>query len=209
MARGGRPRREARRRREVPRRDLRIRAKGHRQGDRAAQEEGRGAPPAAKVCDRADVFIAGEFGGWQAVCLGILADKFDAAAKTFPPINELLDAVKASPLAEQADFKNVLKMVMPFLKFKMTEAQTVGAEALATKLVFDEAGVLTENMDFVLRSCGLKELRVLRADEEGEERAAAVAGGVKVDQATPGSPAWHYHAVEDLAGAVDGMDIGK
>ena len=129
------------------------------------------------MCDRADVFIAGEFGGWQAVCLGILADKFDAAAKTFPPINELLDAVKASPLAEQADFKNVLKMVMPFLKFKMTEAQTVGAEALATKLVFDEAGVLTENMDFVLRSCGLKELRVLRADEEGEERAAAVAGG--------------------------------
>ena len=173
------------------------------------KKKGGGPPPAAKVCDRADVFIAGEFGGWQAVCLGILADKFDAAAKTFPPVNELLDAVKASPLAEQADFKNVLKMVMPFLKFKMTEAQTVGADALATKLVFDEAGVLTENMDFVLRSCGLKELRVLRADAEGEERAAAVAGGVKVDQATPGSPAWHYHAVEDLAGAVDGMDIGK
>ena len=106
------------------------------------------------MCDRADVFIAGEFGGWQAVCLGILADKFDAAAKTFPPINELLDAVKASPLAEQADFKNVLKMVMPFLKFKMTEAQTVGAEALNDTLVFDEAGVLTENMDFV-KACGL------------------------------------------------------
>jgi leucyl-tRNA synthetase len=47
------------------------------------------------------------------VCLGILAETFDAAAGTFPPVAEILDAVKGSSLAAQADFKNVMKMVGP------------------------------------------------------------------------------------------------
>ena len=166
------------------------------------------AAAAPKTCDRADVFIAETFGGWQAVCLGILDDAFDDDAKAFPPANELLDAVKRSELATQADFKNVLKMVMPFFKFKMAEATQVGRDALSVRLIFDEARVLEENRAYVLKACGLKELRVRSASEESEERNKAAEAGVKVDQATPGNPTWHY-VVAQLEEGVQAMDIGK
>ena len=90
-------------------------------------------PPPPKVCERVDFFVAEKFGGWQEVCLGILADKF--VDGDFPAVNEILDAVKASPLAEDANFKNVMKMVMPFVKFKMNEAKMAGADALGVLLV--------------------------------------------------------------------------
>lgn len=54
------------------------------------KKKGPGPPPAAKTCERADVFISEQFGGWQEICLGILSDTYDAAFKTFPPMNELL-----------------------------------------------------------------------------------------------------------------------
>ena len=161
-------------------------------------------PPPPKVCERVDFFVAEKFGGWQEVCLGILADKF--VDGDFPAVNEILDAVKASPLAEDANFKNVMKMVMPFVKFKMNEAKVAGADALGVRLIFDEAGVLRENADFVARVCGLKSIGVFTADASCAEKEAAVKGGVKVDQATPGSPGVNF-VVTELS--VEGVDINK
>lgn len=105
------------------------------------------------MCTRADFFVAEKFGGWQEVCLGILSEKFNATDRTFPPVGELLEAVKGSSLAQQADYKNVLKMVMPFLKFKMDEAIVAGASALDVRLIFDETGVLTVGL------CTLNQLK--------------------------------------------------
>ena len=101
-----------------------------------------------------------------------------------------------------------MKMVMPFFKFKMAEATQVGRDALSVRLIFDEARVLEENRAYVLKACGLKELRVRSASEESEERNKAAEAGVKVDQATPGNPTWHY-VVAQLEEGVQAMDIGK
>ena len=160
-------------------------------------------PPPPKVCDRVDFFVAEKFGGWQEVCLGILADVYGADG-TFPPVSDILEKVKASPLAQEADFKNVMKMVMPFVKFKMNEAAVAGRDALGVRLIFDEAGVLRENAEYVARVCGLKEVGVFAADADSPEKAAAVKGGVKVDQATPGSPGVNF-VVTELS--VEGVTI--
>jgi len=168
------------------------------------KKKGPGPPPAAKTCHCVNVFISEQFGGWQEVCLGILAETFDAAAGTFPPVAEILDAVKGSSLAAQADFKNVMKMVMPFIKFKMDETGVVGAGALSLRLVFDEAAILTENMGYILRVCGLQALGVFSAAAKGSEVEAAIAGGTKADQATPGAPGMHY-----VVAASDDPDLSK
>jgi leucyl-tRNA synthetase len=99
-----------------------------------------------------------------------------------------------------------MKMVMPFVKFKMNEAKVAGADALGVRLIFDEAGVLRENADFAARVCGLKSIGVFTADASCAEKEAAVKGGVKVDQATPGSPGVNF-VVTELS--VEGVDINK
>ena len=53
--------------------------------------------------------------------------------------------MKGSSLASQADFKNVMKMVMPFIKFKIDETHVVGTSALSLRLIFDETAILKEN----------------------------------------------------------------
>jgi leucyl-tRNA synthetase len=173
------------------------------------KKKGGGATGAPKVCRAANVFVAGAFAGWRATCLAILREKFDAAAVAFPPAAEILDAVKSSELARSADFKNVMKQVMPFVKFKMTEAQAIGAGALNDTLAFDETAILTENVEHIMKVCDLREVRVLAAEDASEARAAAEKDGQKVDQATPGDPTWHYLVEEDIAVKVEDMDISK
>jgi leucyl-tRNA synthetase len=180
------------------------------------KKKGAGPPPPIKTCDAAHVFVAEKFGGWQEVCLGILAEKYDASANAFPPVNEVLDAVKASELSKDANFKNVMKMVMPFIKFKQDEAKAVGEDALSVRLIFDEAGVLNENAAFIAKACGLKAFAVFSSAGDAldgaaaESVAAATSGGVKVDAATPGAPAVYYitsTAAEDIADGVAKMEV--
>ncbi len=173
------------------------------------KKKGGGTDSAPKVCRAANVFVAGAFSGWRATCLAILREKFDSEAAAFPPVNVILDAVKSSDLASEADFKNVMKQVMPFVKFKMTEAQAIGAGALNDELAFDERAILTENVEHIMKVCDLRAVRVLSAEEDSEARAAAEKDGQKVDQATPGDPTWHYLVEEDIAAKVEDMDIGK
>jgi hypothetical protein len=102
-----------------------------------------------------------------------------------------------------------MKQVMPFVKFKMTEAQAIGAGALNETLAFDERAILTENVEHIMKVCDLREVRVLAAEDASEARAAAEKDGQKVDQATPGDPTWHYLVEEDIAAKVEDMDISK
>lgn len=71
--------------------------------------KGGAAPAAPQKVVKLEVFVAERYGGWQEVVLGILESAYDAAANSFPPDGQLLDKVKASPLAGEADFKTVLK----------------------------------------------------------------------------------------------------
>ena len=177
------------------------------------KKKGGGTSGGPKVCNAANVFVADSFVGWRSTCLGILRDNFDPKkpeGDRFPPMNSILDAVKNSELSTQADFKNVMKQVMPFVKFKMVEAQAIGADALSEKLIFDEKLVLVENLEHIKKVCDLVEVHVLSYVDESDAKANAEKDGQKVDQATPGSPTWHYICTEDeLAGKVDAMYIGK
>eukprot|EP00899_Mesostigma_viride_P015955 jgi/Mesvir1/24360/Mv11033-RA.2 len=84
-------------------------------------------PPPPKVTGL-QLLVVPEFVGWQATCLQILASKFDAKARTFVPDAEIMEAVKASPLAGEKNFKDTLKLCMPFLKLKKAEAEAMGKE---------------------------------------------------------------------------------
>lgn len=189
--------------------------KGVAKATAPAKQKGGGSSGVAKICNAANVFVADAFVGWRATCLDILRSNFDdskAPGDRFPPINDILAAVKDSPLSTQADFKNVMKQVMPFVKFKMVEAQGIGLDALSEKLVFDERAILTENIEHVKKVCDLTEVNVLSCTDESAARTAAEKDGQKVAEATPGSPTWHYICTEsetEIAAKVDAMDIGK
>lgn len=119
--------------------------------------------------------------------LGILESSYNAAANSFPADAELLEKVKASPLAGQADFKAVLKQVMPFLKHKVEEARgAAGAAALTAKLPFDERELFDSNKEYIKRALGLDDVAVHLA---GSPEGKAAPPTAKVDQATPGRPA--------------------
>eukprot|EP00898_Chlorokybus_atmophyticus_P008880 jgi/Chlat1/8994/Chrsp94S08281 len=133
------------------------------------------------------VFVAERFIGWQEQCLNILSSHYDIKAKQFAPDAEIMEAIKSSPLSQQADFKNILKMCMPFVKFKKDEALAVGAHALDTKLPFEEQAILLENADYVRRALGLENLHIASASNSDALSAAGV-DAAKVAAGTPGSP---------------------
>lgn len=151
---------------------------------------GTAAPPPPPPLTQLDVFVSPRFTGWRATCLACLAAAYDPAANAFPPDAQLLASVKESGpgLAAEADLKQVMKQVMPFLKFKAEQARSgAGAGALQTTLSFDEAGVLTENLDYIRRSLGLQAVRihVLESEKEIQEAPAAA----RAQEALPGKPA--------------------
>ncbi|GKA40688.1 leucine--tRNA ligase, cytoplasmic [Tanacetum coccineum] len=65
------------------------------------------------------VYINEEYDGWQKECLNILRDKFDSANHKFAPEKEILQALQQSAMGQEGNFKETLKLCMPFLKFKM------------------------------------------------------------------------------------------
>ena len=160
----------------------------------AAPKKGPAGPP--KSVKSGTIVVASEFVGWRAVCLNILSELYDAKAKSFPPVPEILEKVKGSELAADANFKNVMKMVMPFIKFKMDETALVGASALRLKSIFDEMSVLNENVDFIKRALNVPEVTIcLTTDPEA---------GSKAEEATPGSPVFDFLVTEeDVAAGTD------
>ena len=161
----------------------------------------KGPKPPPKHATKATIVVASEFIGWRAVCLGILAESYDAKTGEFPPVTDILEKVKTSELSGDANFKNVMKMVMPFIRFKMDEAKTAGASALDTKIIFDEMGVLTDNIDFIKRALAIPEITLcFTTDPEA---------GSKADEATPGAPACNYVVEEVTEGIAADLDSVK
>ncbi|EHA8588368.1 leucine--tRNA ligase, cytoplasmic [Cocos nucifera] len=112
------------------------------------------------------IYVSEQYDGWKEECLRILRTKFDSAKGSFAPDQEILEALRGSAVGKDANFKNILKLCMPFLKFKKDEVRLVGLQALDLKLPFGEIEVLQENSDLIKRQLGLELVEVLSASDD-------------------------------------------
>ncbi|GLJ54348.1 hypothetical protein SUGI_1166650 [Cryptomeria japonica] len=135
------------------------------------------------------LYVEEEYKDWKAICLRILQDKYDRNSHSFAPDQEILAALKESPIGRRSDFKQVLKQCMPFLKFKKDESLAVGPQALDLRLPFGEMQVLQENVELIKRQIGLEELEVLTAaDENARQRAGRHVSVLNQTPPSPGNP---------------------
>ncbi|KAJ0976469.1 hypothetical protein J5N97_018434 [Dioscorea zingiberensis] len=112
------------------------------------------------------IYVNEQYDGWREECLNILQSKFDAEKRSFKPDQEILEALKQSSLGQDANFKQIQKLCIPFLRFKKDEAVAVGPQALDLKLPFGEIKVLQENIDLIKRQLGLEHVEILSASDD-------------------------------------------
>lgn len=155
-----------------------------------------------KVVKEGIIVVAFEFVGWRAVCLSILVELYDIKFKIFFFVLDILVKVKSSEFFVDVNFKNVMKMVMSFIKFKMDEVNVVGVLALNMKIIFDEMDVLKENIDFI--KCVLSLLIFIICYIIGENV------GLKVDDVTFGVLVFEFVVTfdEDFVVGVVNMFLG-
>ncbi|CAI7887244.1 unnamed protein product [Closterium sp. NIES-53] len=134
------------------------------------------------------VFVAEQYGGWQAECLGLLQKHFDAEKKVFNDDAGLLDALKASPVGQRPDFKKLMGQCMGFIRFKKDAALLHGAQALDVKLQFDEANVLRVNADLIKRQLQLDQFSVFLTSDADAIAAVNSKDAARISAAVPGSP---------------------
>ncbi|KAJ0976260.1 hypothetical protein J5N97_018225 [Dioscorea zingiberensis] len=112
------------------------------------------------------IYVNEQYDGWKEECLNILKSKFDVEKQSFKPDQEILEALKQSSVGQDANFKQIQKLCMPFLRFKKDEAVAVGPQALELKLPFGEIKVLQENIDLIKRQLGLEHVEILSASDD-------------------------------------------
>ncbi|GKB51402.1 leucine--tRNA ligase, cytoplasmic, partial [Tanacetum coccineum] len=145
------------------------------------------------------VYINEEYDGWQKECLNILRDKFDSANHKFAPEKEILQALQQSAMGQEGNFKETLKLCMPFLKFKKDEVMQFGVQALDLKLPFGEIEVLKEFSELIKRQIGLEHVEVLSpADPDAAIKAGPYAYLLTQSPPTPGSPTCIFLTKEGL-----------
>ncbi|XP_020245845.1 leucine--tRNA ligase, cytoplasmic [Asparagus officinalis] len=132
-------------------------------GSRKPKKGAQAAPQPANKPTTGLIYVNELYQGWKEECLRILQNKFDAEKGSFAPDSEILEALKASSIGQAANFKQIQKLCMPFLKHKKDEALSVGCQALDLKLPFGEFAVLEENSELIKRQVGLENVMVLSA----------------------------------------------
>eukprot|EP00951_Prasinocladus_malaysianus_P007869 scaffold56658_cov32-Prasinocladus_malaysianus.AAC.1 len=93
-------------------------------------------------------------------------------------------AVKANPELAGENDKALMKKIMPFAKFMMDKALTAGPAVLDVKLAFGEREVLEDNLEYMMRSLNLDEVKVRSCDEAAGDDKPPECEGVY-----PGNPA--------------------
>lgn len=135
------------------------------------------------------IYVNEEYDGWKAECLKILQTKFDREKVSFAPKEEILEALKGSAIGQDANFKQIQKLCMPFLKFKQDETLSVGPQALDLKLPFGEIEVLQENTELIKRQLSLDHVEVLSASSESaRSRAGQYISLLSKNPPSPGEP---------------------
>jgi hypothetical protein len=119
-----------------------------------------------------------------------------------------MDALKNATelLQEVADgnFKGAIKVMMPFIKFKMDEVNALaedGASALENTTVFDEFRVFEETSDYVCKSLGLNSVKVFYTTTTSSDKDDDSNDDEKVKKAksesTPGAPSVAFGTLEE------------
>jgi leucyl-tRNA synthetase len=135
------------------------------------------------------IFVEENYGGWQEECLKILEANYNSETKTFKPLEEILAALKSSPIAKMGDSKRILGQCMPFIKFKQDETKAVGPHALDLRLPFGEFQVLEENSNLITRQLGLDSVSVHRyTDAEAVNNLGPHLSLLKQSPPSPGRP---------------------
>ncbi|KAM0940181.1 putative leucine--tRNA ligase [Dioscorea sansibarensis] len=135
------------------------------------------------------IYVNEQYDGWKKECLTILKSKFDAEKLSFKPDQEILEALKQSNVGQDANFKQIQKLCMPFLRFKKDEAVAVGPRALDLKLPFGEIIVLQENTDLIKRQLGLDHVEILSAsDDSARSKAGPHISLLNQNPPSPGNP---------------------
>ncbi|GMP62036.1 hypothetical protein CsSME_00024290 [Camellia sinensis var. sinensis] len=135
------------------------------------------------------IFVNEQYDGWKRECLNILRSKFDNATCSFAPHQEIVKALQESEIGREANFKQIQKLCMPFLKFKKDEVIDVGVQALDLRLPFGEKAVLEENSELVKRQLGLERLEILSiVDPDAVARAGSHVSVLNQNPPSPGNP---------------------
>lgn len=135
------------------------------------------------------IYVNEHYSGWKEQCLRVLQSKFDSQTRSFPPDQEITEALMNCPLGQEMNLKQVQKLCMPFIRFKKDEAREVGPQALVLKLAFSEMDVLQENLELIKRQLGLEQVEVLPAsDEAAHDRAGEHVSLLEKNPPSPGNP---------------------
>ncbi|KAI3980074.1 hypothetical protein MKX01_042728 [Papaver californicum] len=122
------------------------------------------------------IYVNEHYDGWKAECLNILRANFGTEARQFAPDSEIQSALKQSNVGQQANFKQVQKLCMPFL-------------SLDLMLPFGEIEVLRENLELIKRHLGLEQVQVLNAlNDDDMNIAGQHANLLRQTPPSPGSP---------------------
>jgi hypothetical protein len=103
----------------------------------AASHHAADAPPPPKVTG-ATLYVSKQFGGWRADALAELSSRFDPKSKLFSDAAMAEALAAASRHTELADKneKMVKAAALPFIKFKIADAQAGGEQVRACALTF-------------------------------------------------------------------------
>jgi leucyl-tRNA synthetase len=147
------------------------------------------SPPEGNKMSIGLIYVNEHYYGWKEQCLKVLQSKFDSQARSFAPDQEIIEALKNCSIGQEANFKQVQKLCMPFIRFKKDEAKDVGPQALDLKLPFGEMDVLVENLELIRRQLGLEHVEVLSAsDEAARAKAGKHASLLNQNPPSPGEP---------------------
>jgi len=146
------------------------------------------------------IFMAAAFPAWQDTYISIMRDSFDAITLHIDEKN-LNTQVQAKGKAE-------MKRAMPFVQSlkKRLQAGEKADAVFDRKLGFDESEVLTKMVKGLRRTTGCRVVEVVRIEGEEEKTGTVIVGEQEgerrkelpsvANQATPGSPSFHFENVE-------------
>uniref|UniRef100_S4PAL2 leucine--tRNA ligase n=1 Tax=Pararge aegeria TaxID=116150 RepID=S4PAL2_9NEOP len=124
--------------------------------------------------NKAIIWVAKEFPKWQHIILSTLKQLNGPSGL---PDNKTI----STKLAEIPELKKYVKRVMPFVQATRENMERVGVDALSVGLPFDEAAVLTDNLQYLLNTLDLDSIEVKHTDDrEAPEKSR--------EECAPGTP---------------------
>lgn len=130
----------------------------------------------------AELYVVRTFPAWREASIAILREHYDVATKSMTiPDDKIVGLLK--PVMASVKDKSVLKKVIPFVMELKAKLLAQGPKVLNRALPFDEAALLAENMDALIKSIGLMSISV-KTEANDDESAK------KFEASVPGAPSF-------------------